>query len=222
MRSSIPSKALAGVAWLILAVPAAAQELRFSPADAEHLLNRAGFGGTPEEIARLVALGPEAAVDQLLSSSALGSDSGLPVFLTEETKRRPDPAQARTMSDEERRRMQQEMRRKDQAQLFRFRKWWIDRMIATQAPAEEKMTLFWAGHFTSSQRDVKNSVHMIQQNQTIREHALGSFRLLLHAIARDPAMLEYLDNNRNRKNAPNENFAREVMELLTLGLGNYT
>jgi uncharacterized protein (DUF1800 family) len=63
---------------------------------------------------------------------------------------------------------------------------------------------------------------MIQQNQTLREHALGSFRLMLHEIARDPAMLEYLDNNRNRKGAPNENFAREVMELFTLGVGNYT
>jgi uncharacterized protein (DUF1800 family) len=222
MRSWTPSKALAACVVLLLPSVAGAQALEFGTAAAEHLLNRAGFGGTPEEVARLVALGAEAAVDQLLDSSALGSDSGLPVFLTEDTRRRPDRDEARAMSDDERRKMQQEMRRLDQAQLFRFRNWWIDRMVNTRAPVEEKMTLFWAGHFTSSQRDVRNSVHMIQQNQILREHALGSFRLLLHSVARDPAMLEYLDNNRNRKNAPNENFAREVMELFTLGLGNYT
>jgi uncharacterized protein (DUF1800 family) len=205
-----------------LAVHAPAQAFRFGPAEAEHLLNRAGFGGTPEQIASLVAMGPEKAVDQLLEATALGSDSGLPVFLPEDTKARPDPEVMRAMTDDERKKFQQEMRRKDQAQLFQFRNWWIDRMINTTAPVEEKMTLFWAGHFTSSQRDVKDSAHMIQQNQTLRDQALGNFRLMLHAIARDPAMLEYLSASKNRKNAPNENFAREVMELFTLGLGNYT
>jgi uncharacterized protein (DUF1800 family) len=225
MRSMPPSKALAAFASaLLLVLPAAAQDpaLKFGPADAEHLLNRAGFGGTPEEIAGLVAIGATRAVDQLIDATALGSDSGLPVFLPEDTMVRPDPEQMRQMTDEERKKAAQEMRRRDQAQLFQFRNWWIDRMVNTRAPVEEKMTLFWAGHFTSSQRDVKNSVHMIQQNQMLREQALGNFRLLLHAMARDPAMLEYLDNNRNKKSAPNENFAREVMELFTLGVGNYT
>jgi uncharacterized protein (DUF1800 family) len=194
---------------------------RFGPPEAEHLLNRAGFGGTPEEVARLVAMGPVAAVDEMINASGLGSDSGLPAFVTETFLRR-DPQQMRTLTEEERKKAVQESRRKDQAQLLRFRNWWIDRMVNTTAPLEEKMTLFWAGHFTSSQRDVKNSVHMIQQNQMLREHSLGSFRLMLHEVARDPAMLEYLDNNRNRKGSPNENFAREVMELFTLGVGNYT
>jgi uncharacterized protein (DUF1800 family) len=222
MRTGTRSKALVAFVVATLAGVGPAQALRFGPAEAEHLLNRAGFGGTPEEIASLVALGPEKSVDQLLEATALGSDSGLPVFIPEETKPRVEPDRFRAMSEEERRRLQQEARRRDQAQLFQFRNWWIDRMVNTRAPVEEKMTLFWAGHFTSSQRDVRNSVHMIHQNQALRDQALGSFRLMLHAIARDPAMLEYLDNNRNKKGAPNENFAREVMELFTLGPGNYT
>jgi hypothetical protein len=224
MESTLRSKArVASVLWLGLSALVCAQSGsgRFGPLEAEHLLNRAGFGGTPAEIARLVSIGQVAAVDELVNDSALGSDSGLPGFVTQTYLRR-DPERMRSMSEDERREALQEARRNDQAQVLRFRNWWIDRMVRTSAPLEEKMTLFWAGHFTSSQRDVRNSVHMIQQNQMLREHALGSFRLMLHEVARDPAMLEYLDNNRNRKGSPNENFAREVMELFTLGVGNYT
>jgi uncharacterized protein (DUF1800 family) len=88
---------------------------------------------------------------------------------------------------------------------------------------QEKMTLFWHGHFTSSWWDgIGRSDHMTHQNQLYRTQALGNFRTLTHAMALEPAMLVYLNNADNRKEAPNQNFARELMELFTLGIGNYT
>jgi hypothetical protein len=107
-------------------------------------------------------------------------------------------------------------------QFARVREWWVQAMIRTKFPLRERMVLFWHGHFTSGYRDVRNSYHMYVQNTLFRRLAAGNFRTLLHEISKDPAMLEYLDNNRNRKEHPNENYAREVMELFTLGVGNYT
>jgi len=103
-----------------------------------------------------------------------------------------------------------------------FLSWWVGRMLAGEEPLRERMVLFWHGHFTSSMEAVKSSYEMIQQNQLFRRHALGSFRELLHGVVHDPAMLVYLDNVSSRKQAPNENFARELLELYTLGEGNYT
>src|SRR5437588_1534425 len=94
-------------------------------------------------------------------------------------------------------------------------------MLSTSSPLTERMTLFWHNHFVSSQQKVKLAELMYRQNATLRANALGSFADLLHAIARDPAMVIYLDNAQNRRGAPNENFAREVMELFTLGEGHY-
>ncbi|MCK6461221.1 MAG: DUF1800 domain-containing protein, partial [Planctomycetes bacterium] len=125
-------------------------------------------------------------------------------------------------SPEERQQVQREHRQQDAMQLARVREWWMQTMIRTRWPLRERMVLFWHGHFTSGYRDVRNSYHMYVQNTLFRRHAAGSFRALLHEISKDPAMLEYLDNNRNRKEHPNENYAREVMELFTLGVGNYT
>lgn len=100
--------------------------------------------------------------------------------------------------------------------------WWLHRMRHTPAPLVEKMTLFWHGHFATSAAKVRESELMLQQNDLFRRHALGSFAELVRGIARDPAMLLYLDSATNRKVHPNENFSREVMELFCLGLGNYT
>ena len=94
-------------------------------------------------------------------------------------------------------------------------------MLATPSPLTEKMTLFWHNHFVSSQQKVRSPQLMYRQNALLRRHALGNFGELLHAVARDPAMVVYLDSASNRKGQPNENFAREVMELFTLGEGNY-
>ncbi len=84
------------------------------------------------------------------------------------------------------------------------------------------MTLFWHDHFATSIQKVKQPVLMIEQNELFREHAFGNFRELTQEVVKDPAMMIYLDTQRSSKAMPNENFAREVMELFTLGEGNYT
>ncbi|MCH8334226.1 DUF1800 domain-containing protein, partial [Candidatus Sumerlaeota bacterium] len=100
--------------------------------------------------------------------------------------------------------------------------WWANRMVATPRPLEEKMTLFWHGHFAAEQEKVRDYRLMLDQIAMLRENATGNFRDLLLGIARDPAMLIYLDNRENVRGHANENFAREVMELFSLGIGNYT
>jgi uncharacterized protein (DUF1800 family) len=205
---------------------AAQKAAAWTAEEAEHLLNRAAFGGTPEEIAELVALGREAAVDRLLAvaesdARAVAARPTPAVDVRAEARRRVRE-EGRTLSPESRRALLNEARQADGRQLLRYRDEWVGRMITAEYPVAEKVALFWAGHFTSSQRDVKNSALMIRQAETLRRGALGSFRTLLYDVARDPAMLAYLDNDDNRKRAPNENFAREVMELFTLGEGRYT
>ena len=103
-----------------------------------------------------------------------------------------------------------------------MRAWWVQEMLATPSPLTERMTLFWHNHFVSSQQKVRFARLMYAQNATLRANALGSFATLLHAASKDPAMLIYLDIAQSRKGQPNENFAREVMELFTLGEGQYT
>jgi len=100
--------------------------------------------------------------------------------------------------------------------------WWASRMLYTRRPLEEKMTLFWHDHFATSAEKVRAAPAMFGQNQILRQHCLGGFREMLHAVSKDPAMLFWLDNQFNVRGKPNENFAREVMELFTLGIGHYT
>src|SRR5688572_12784937 len=100
--------------------------------------------------------------------------------------------------------------------------WWLERMLHADRPLQEKMTLYWHGHLTSALKEVKDPNQMLAQNQFFRSNALGSFGDLLHGIARDGAMIEYLDLKSNRKSAPNENYGRELLELFTLGIGNYS
>jgi uncharacterized protein (DUF1800 family) len=99
---------------------------------------------------------------------------------------------------------------------------WLTRMLYTRRPLQEKMALFWHNHFATANSKVGNAVLMQQQIQLFRAHALGNFETLLQKVTRDPAMLIWLDNRQNRKASPNENYAREVMELFTVGIGNYT
>ncbi len=100
--------------------------------------------------------------------------------------------------------------------------WWMQKLLTTQTPFEEKMVLFWHNHFTSSLQKVAQPALIYRQNQLFRRYALGNFGDLLHAIIEDPAMLVYLDNRANRKKHPNENLARELLELFTLGEGHYS
>lgn len=200
--------------------------------EARHLLWRAGFGGTPEQIQTLVTWGPERSVDYLLEIEKVEYPAPSPAEFDANIMRPPTPeeqrlmARARREQDEEalaRLRSEREQReRQDRRQIREIQRWWLRRMIETPRPLEEKLTLFWHGHFATSYRTIENSYHMYLQNLLFRRHAAGNFGALLHAIIRDPAMLAYLDNNDSRKRRPNENLAREVLELFSLGIGNYT
>jgi uncharacterized protein (DUF1800 family) len=106
--------------------------------------------------------------------------------------------------------------------LHELQAWWLHRMLHTPFPLRERLTLFWHNHFATSITKIKNPALMARQNQLIREHALGKFGAFLLAMSKDPAMLLWLDSNSNVKGKPNENYARELMELFTLGVGNYT
>lgn len=181
-------------------------------ADARHLLLRTGFGATPDEIRRVAGLTHEAAVDQVLSPVAVPV-TPLPASLEGVAGRpssRLDEAGRRALLVDQR------------ARMADLQAWWLGEMLRTASPLTERMTLFWHNHFVSSERKVRLASLMRDQNQLFRAHALGNFGTLLHAASKDPAMLIYLDAATNRAGAPNENFAREVMELFTLGEGHYS
>jgi len=103
-----------------------------------------------------------------------------------------------------------------------LKNWWLFRFLKTANPLVEKMTLLWHNHFATSNLKVRSTEKMNDQHTLLRQHAFGNFADLFRAMARDVAMLIWLDGNANRKRHPNENFAREVMELFALGVGNYT
>lgn len=205
----------------------------FGPSQARRLLWRAGFGGTPSQARVLAEWGPERAVDTLLNveealvypaPKADDFDSTIMASATREA--RMEAARARRAQDEDtlaKLRMEREQReRKDRRQIREMQRWWLTRMIETSRPLEEKMSLFWHGHFATSYRTIENSYHMFLQNEMFRRQAAGNYADLLESIIRDPAMLAYLDNNDSRKERPNENLARELMELFSLGEGNYS
>ncbi len=163
-----------------------------------HLLRRAGFGATPEDLATCSNLGFTGAVDHLINYQQV-SDDDMENRLKSLNINLNSPANQQ--------------------------RWWLLRMSWTQRPLLEKMTLFWHGILTSSFRKVSGArayQRMIIQNQFLRNHAFDTFDNILLGITSDPAMLFYLDLTKSRKNAPNENYDRELMELFTLGLGHYT
>ncbi len=204
----------------------------FGYEQARHLLLRAGFGGTPEQIRTLANWGPERAVDHLLNVEAVEYKRPTAEEFDKNIMRPPSEAEqaeyraAARRGDEDTlarfRLQQQQSERADRDQVRQMQRWWLTRLIETPKPLEEKMTLFWHGHFATSHRTIENSYHMYMQNQLFRSKALGNFGELLFAIIRDPAMIAYLDNNDSRAGMPNENLARELMELFSLGVGNYT
>lgn len=188
-------------------------------AKARHLLSRAGFGGPPEEIERLQAMGLEGAVRYLVEFQELPEVAFDP---PPEVSRPPSPAELQELNEEQRRQLRRRYMQQQRAHMLDVRAWWVRRMVESSRPLEEKMVLFWHGHFTSGARTVRDSQAMFDQNQLFRRYAAGNFRRLLHSVVHDPAMLRYLDNNNNSRQHPNENLARELMELFSLGEGNYT
>ncbi|HZL34589.1 MAG TPA: DUF1800 domain-containing protein [Tepidisphaeraceae bacterium] len=192
----------------VIPTPARAQAPAWSRDDAAHLIRRAGFGATPGQIDRLYALGRDGAVDYLIAgklpegASAPFAHAELPAFAFD-----PD-LQAKKQGPV------------TQFELQKLRAWWIDRMVRTDRPLEEKMSLFWHGLFTSGFREVKNVRWLAKQNELFHKEAIGNYKRLTHEIIHDPAMLRYLNNDQNIKGRPNENLARELMELFTMGEGN--
>src|SRR5207302_2479785 len=162
-----------------------------------HLLRRAGFGATRTELDHYVAMGQTAATEAILNytkTSNAALESQLPTIdLGSST---PPTAAA-------------------------IQSWWLQRMTLSARPLEEKMTLFWHGLLTSG-LDKAGSAQLFTQNQLFRSMALGNFDELLKAVSKNPAMMVYLDTETNRKGKPNENYARELMELFTTGIGHYT
>ena len=130
---------------------------------------------------------------------------------------------ADAMQADQRKQIMQQIGMARRQSAIALQTWWLDRMIASPAPLQEKMTLLWHGHFTSAlfQKGIAPE-EMLAQNQLFRNNALGNVHKLTLAVSQDPAMLKYLDNRASVKAHPNENYARELMELFTLGIGNYT
>jgi hypothetical protein len=202
----------------------------FDDVKAAHLLNRAGFGGTAEEIERVQKLGPRRAVEWLLdfpdapaveeesenSSPDLSSIAGSPADF------RQYYLQLRGKSPEERKQLQQQFQQANRQAVEATTAWWLNRMAFGKYPLQEKLTFFWHGHFTTSAKDERAALLLWRQNELLRQNSADNFETFVRAISRDPAMLDYLNNNENRKAHPNENYSRELMELFTLGIGNYT
>jgi uncharacterized protein (DUF1800 family) len=167
-----------------------------------HVYRRAAFGATWGELEEGVKLGPQACVDRVVAGRAGGAfaDQDLAAI-----------ARSAVAAGSDR----------------NLQGWWILRMMAGPNPLVERLTLFWHDHFATSQDKVANLALMLDQNELFRKYALGRFwdresGGLLLSVSRDPAMLIWLDSNSNRRAAPNENYAREIMELFALGIGNYT
>ncbi len=184
--------------------------------DARHLLARTGFGPTDAEVRAYAPLTRAAAVAKLLREARTEAVTPPPAEALVIAPLRP-PATEGTPADQRKLFVQQQVR-----EGLALRAWWMQEMVVTPSPLTERMTLFWHNHFVSAQPKVRVTRLMYRQNALLRENALGNFGTLLHAIARDPAMVIYLDSAQNRKGSPNENFAREVMELFTLGEGHYS
>ena len=182
--------------------------------DARHLLNRTSFAAQTNEIDDYAKLTREQAVNRLLSETRRAAAYPAPEWTAKyERVYKPD------MTQEQR---QQANRRELVERGLEIRTWWVAEMLSTASPLTEKMTLFWHNHFATSQQKVRSANLMYRQNVLLRNYAVGNFGAMLREVAKNPAMLIYLDGAQNRKGAPNENFAREVMELFTLGEGHYS
>ncbi len=173
-------------------------------AKARHLLVRAGYGGTPQQVAQLYALGLHQAVDFLVDIHRLPAGN-FPIEMY--PPERPLPGEPRGQRGG-----------LEAQQITNLRLWWSKRLVESPRPLEEKLTLFWHGHFAAQYSVVQHSYTMFQQNQLFRRNAAGNFGGLLYGLVHDPAMIRYLDNNTNVKGHANENLAREIMELFAMGV----
>jgi uncharacterized protein (DUF1800 family) len=188
--------------------------------EARHLLSRTSFGATPAEIRAVEALDYPAAVDRLLAPAKPNATTAPPAWVNEGLAQLRQQQQASAKAIADGRAVAVQPPYSEQGR--QLRNWWIEEMLATDQPMVERMVLFWHNHFTSSLRKTYFPASMYWQNELFRGHAFGNFAALLKAVAYDPAMLLYLDGVRNVSRQPNENFARELLELFTLGEGHYS
>ena len=230
--------------WVDDLLPIGASD--WNAAHAAHLIERAGFGAAPDEIARLAAMTPAQAVSSLVDYGAIDNsalkpfepsgmwDPGMDPFPPSRAeavriaRERGEALGVKVLPPGSDRRLQPVVDkffyglRANSIETQRLGVWWANRMLTTRRPLEEKLTLFWHGHFATGDVKVRDCRMMRQQNDMLRAHAAGRFRDLLVGILKDPAMLVYLDNGENVKKHPNENFGRELLELFTMGVGNYS
>ena len=242
--SSVGNAGAAPVAdWTNDLSPIAATDWNYDRA--AHLLERAGFGGTPEEVGRLAAMTPRQAVDALVDFESIKSDlkpfdeSGIwdpgmdpfPPSRAEAVRiarERGEGLGEKVRPEKSQRRLQPVVDKffyslaANAIETQRLGLWWANQMLTTRRPLEEKLTLFWHGHFATGENKVRDYRMMLRQNEIFRAHAAGDLRGLLVGILKDPGMLVYLDNGENIKKHPNENFGRELLELFSMGVGNYT
>jgi len=245
--------ALSSLILALYAAPLVAQQGDLSPISesawnyesAAHLLERAGFGGTPDQIEALAAMPAARAVQNLVyfdpaDNSHLAPfehsgihDPGLEPFppsrpATTDLAKQTGQALGIKVKPEGNRRLQPVVNkffywlRASVLETNRVAYWWADRMVASNNPLQEKMALFWHGHFAVNESKVRDYRKLLQELELFHAMGTGSFRDLMVAVAQDPAMLSFLDAGVNVKGAPNENFAREIMELFTMGVGNYS
>lgn len=162
-----------------------------------HLLRRFGLGASEVELDYyLEGKGLPGAIDKLLNYETVEENFAVPI---------------EAMANQN-----------GQVNMPLVQLWWMLRLLSTRRPLQEKMTLFWHDHFATSAAKVQGPPLMHGQNELLRQHATGKFETLLVEASKDPAMLFWLDNQFNVRGKPNENFAREIMELFTLGIGNYS
>ena len=231
--------------WANDLTPIARQD--WNAARAAHLLERAGFGGTPDEIARYTAMGPDAAVKALVDfSGGAAADANPHLQPFDESGihdpgLEPFPAGRPAVTDQAKatgealgikvkpagnRRLQPVVDkffywlRASKLETDRLAYWWANRMLASATPLQEKMALFWHGHFANNEDKIRDYRKMKRQLELFQSKGTGNFRDLLIGAAQDPAMLAFLDAGVNVKGAPNENFAREIMELFTMGVAS--
>ena len=244
--AAVPMAALAQrsgpAAWRNDLTPVAASDWNYD--FAAQLLERAGFGGTPEEIDALARLTPAEAVRRLVYFQNIENnlppfddsgahDPGLEPFpesrpaVTKMAKEKGEALGIKVKPGGDRPIQPIVDKffywlRASVLETQRVAYWWANRMLQTRHPLEEKMALFWHGHFAVNEAKIRDYRKSLGQLQLFQKYGTGNFRDLLVAVAQGPAMLSFLDAGVNVKGAPNENFAREIMELFTMGVGNYS
>ncbi|MBX2838125.1 MAG: DUF1800 family protein [Gammaproteobacteria bacterium] len=200
---------------LDLSVPDPQLHQTLSLDDIRHLASRTGFGVSAQDIQRFAGLTKAEAIDNILTSFTEEPYLPMPEWALNVSPKhwmKPD-------LDQESRRQFNQARDRELAQL---RQWWISNMLQTPSPQTERMVLFWHDHFATSYNGLHDgSILVARQNQLFRQQGMGSLEQLLKSMIRDPALLLYLNNNQNKKGKPNENLGRELLELFTLGEGNY-